>query len=352
MSLEYLFDEKKTPYFIAEIGSNFDGSMQRAKVLIEMAADAGANAAKFQHYTAESLVSDIGFKGLNKNTSHQQKWKASVFETYKKASLKKEWTYELADHCTKNNIDFMTSPYSCNLIDYVDQYVNAFKIGSGDISFTEELEHVAKKGKPVLIATGASSMNDVIRAHQVLKQNGCKKIVLMQCNTNYELGVDNKSSMNLNVLKSYSEKFPDAILGLSDHTNSISSVVVAYALGARVFEKHFTDDINREGPDHGFSMTPKKFQEMVRSIEETQRLLGKDTKIIESNEKESFIVQRRALHATREIKINDIFEIDMVTELRPCPNNAIQPYDKKNQIGKRATRNIKTGETLFYKDFC
>ena len=176
---------KSSPvYFIAEIGSNFDQDLNQAKDLIYMAKEAGADAAKFQHYTAQTLVSDIGFRGLADNNKHQASWKKSVFDTYDDASINQDWTQVLRDTCADAGLAFFTSPYSFDLVDLVDEFVPAHKIGSGDITWTGIIEHIAKKGKPVFLATGASSMTDVQQAmNTILNVNS--DIVLMQCNTSF-----------------------------------------------------------------------------------------------------------------------------------------------------------------------
>ena len=132
-------------YFIAEIGSNFDNDIERAKDLIYMAKDAGADAAKFQHYTADSLVSDYGFKKLGNSISHQASWKKSVYETYKDASLDSDWTQILSETCNKAGLSFFTSPYSFDLVDQVDQFIPAYKVGSGDITWIEIIKHIRNK---------------------------------------------------------------------------------------------------------------------------------------------------------------------------------------------------------------
>ncbi len=132
-------------YFIADIAANHDGDLDRAKKLIRLAAENGANAAKFQHFEAETIVSDFGFKDLGAQQSHQAKWKKSVFDVYKDASLDLSWTPILKDECDKAGIDFFTSPYSYDLVDHVDEYVPAYKIGSGDITWHGIIEYIAKK---------------------------------------------------------------------------------------------------------------------------------------------------------------------------------------------------------------
>ena len=156
--------ENHPAYFIADIGANHDGDIERAKDLIYLCAEAGADAAKFQHFKADSIVSDHGFKSMSDKGSHQTNWKKSVFDVYKDASINLEWTETLKETCEKAGVAFFTSAYSFDLVDYIDPFVPAYKIGSGDITWTEMVEYVANQQKPYIIASGASSMDDVVRA--------------------------------------------------------------------------------------------------------------------------------------------------------------------------------------------
>ena len=148
-------------YFVADIAANHDGSLSRAKRLIRLCAKAGANAAKFQHFKAETIVLDEGFKKIGK-ISHQRKWKKSVFNVYQDASINFQWTKELKKECSRNNIDFLTSPYDLQYVDQVNKYIPAFKIGSGDITWKEIIIKIAKKNKPVLLASGASTLKETL----------------------------------------------------------------------------------------------------------------------------------------------------------------------------------------------
>lgn len=231
-------------YFIADIASNHDGDLKRAIDLIYLAAESGADAAKFQHFQAETIVSDFGFKTMGSQQSHQAKWKKSVFEVYQEASVSLDWTAILKETCEKADIAFFTSPYSIDIVNHIDPYVPAYKIGSGDITWIEMVELIASKQKPYIIASGASTLDDVLRAvHAGLAINPL--LCLMQCNTNYTASLENFKFIQLNVLKVYRQMFPDLVLGLSDHTPGLASVLGAVSLGARMIEKHFTDDINR-----------------------------------------------------------------------------------------------------------
>ena len=269
-------------YFIADIAANHDGSLVRAKKLIKLAAKAGANAAKFQNFFADTIVSDYGFKKLKGKLSHQSKWKKSIFDVYKKAELPIAWTKELKKTCKKFGIDYFTAPYDSSIINFLNKHVSAWKIGSGDITWHENIITMAKTNKPVVIATGASSQKEVDTIlKKILKIN--KKIVLMQCNTNYTASDDNFNYINLNVLKSYKKKYPNIVLGLSDHTLGSETVLGAIALGVRVVEKHFTDSNSRSGPDHLFSMNPKTWKKMIISTRKLEKSLGSGLKNVIDN---------------------------------------------------------------------
>jgi N-acetylneuraminate synthase len=261
---EHWIGEKYPTYFIADIAANHDGNLDRAKQLIKLAKDAGADAAKFQNFSAPKIVSDFGFKSLGGQQSHQSKWKKSVFEVYSDASVSSDWTPILKEECDKVGIDYFSSPYDFEATDMLDAFVPAYKIGSGEIDWIEALERMASKGKPVLLATGAATIGEVQKAvHAIQAIN--EQLVLMQCNTNYTADPDNFNHIHLNVLKTYAVMFPDVVLGLSDHTHGHATVLGAVALGARVIEKHFTDDNSREGPDHKFAMNPRTWADMVRT---------------------------------------------------------------------------------------
>lgn len=341
--------DNKPVYFIADIGASHDGDIDRAKELIRLAAASGANAAKFQHFKADTIVSDLGFRNIQDETSHQKKWKKSVFEVYKDASVNLDWTEELKSTCESVGIDFFTSAYSFDLVDYIDPYVPAYKIGSGDITWTEMIEYVAKKQKPYIIASGASSMDDVIRAVSAgLKIND--QLCLMQCNTNYTASLENFKYIQLNVLRVFKDMYPDLVLGLSDHTPGHATVLGAITLGAKIIEKHFTDDTSREGPDHKFSMDPKSWKEMVDRSRELENSLGTGIKKIEENEQQTAIVQRRSIRVVSDLSEGTVINRDHLTVLRPCPTDGLAPYFIEDVIGKKISQDIKAGEHIKWTD--
>jgi N-acetylneuraminate synthase len=336
-------------YFIADISANHDGELERAKLLIRLAKEAGADAAKFQNFRAPEIVSDYGFKSLGAQVTHQATWKKSVFEVYQNASIPFEWTPMLKEECDRYEIDYFSSPYDFDAIDMLDPYVPAYKIGSGDITWPEALERMAKKGKPVILATGASTIGEVQRAvRTILAIN--PQLVLMQCNTNYTASLENYDHIHLNVLKTYQTMFSEVILGLSDHTFGPATVLGAVALGARVVEKHFTDDNSRVGPDHPFSMTPETWRDMVDRTRELERALGSADKFLTQNELDTVVVQRRCLRAARNIKSGEKFSRDMIDVLRPATRGTIMPYEIGDVIGTRALVDIPKGKGLRWTD--
>jgi sialic acid synthase SpsE len=338
-------------YFIADIGANHDGDLDRAKLLIKLCAEAGADAAKFQHFKAETIVSDKGFKTLDKKfLSHQSSWGKSVFEVYKDASINISWDSKLKKTCDQYGIDYMTTPYDPELVEHIDPYVLSYKIGSGDITWIQHIQHIASKGKPVLLACGASTLDEIVRAvNAILEFNS--QVALLQCNTNYTGKLENFDHINLNVINTFKCMFPNLCIGLSDHTPGHATALGAVVLGCRVIEKHFTDDSSRRGPDHGFSMNPSSWKLMVDSTRELERALGNGIKRVEPNEKNTVVIQRRSIRVNRKIQKGEILSIEDVTMLRPCPIGAIEPWAINEYLGRKISREVQEGDHIKESDF-
>ena len=323
--------------------------MDRALSLIEEAKEAGAHAAKFQNFVASKIVSRKGFESLGNRMSHQSSWKKSVFDVYDDASVSKEWTAKLKAKCDEVGIEYFTSPYDFDSVDHVDPYVNAYKVGSGDITWTEIIQFMARKGKPLLIASGASSMEDVDRAMAVLLPM-TDRVCLMQCNTNYTADPKNFHHLNLNVLTTFRQKYPSVVLGLSDHTHGHASVVASIGLGATVFEKHFTDDNGRDGPDHKFAMNPSSWREMVARSQEAFNALGDGIKRVEANEVQTAMLQRRALRFTKDLPKGHVLTESDLFPLRPIPEDGLPPYELAKILGKRLAVNATTDSHIRWSD--
>jgi N-acetylneuraminate synthase len=336
-------------YFIADIAANHDGDLDRAKALIHLAKDSGAEAAKFQNFRAPKIVSDYGFKNLGSQLSHQSEWRKSVYEVYDDASVPFEWTPILKEECDKAGIHYFSSPYDDEAINMLYPYVPAYKAGSGLMSWPGALVRIAKMGKPILIATGAADISDVVRAMRAVGEVN-DQVILMQCNTNYTADEGNYDHLNINVLKTYAALFPGVVLGLSDHTHNPAPVTGAVALGARVIERHFTDDNDREGPDHKFAMNPENWSEMVKQVRILERSLGSTDKFVTDNERETYVLQRRCIRAARDIKAGETISHEMVEPLRPASAQAIMPWELDTLIGKKALVDMPFGMDLRWEN--
>ncbi len=336
-------------YFIADIAANHDGDIERAKELIYLAAEAGADAAKFQHFQAETIVSDKGFRDMGAQQSHQSKWKKSVSEIYRDASVSLNWTQELKETCDKVGIPFFTTPYSLEVVDYINSYVPAYKIGSGDITWRDMVEKVANQDKPYFLACGASTLDEVVDAVSWAMPTNTK-MGLMQCNTNYTAELDNFKYIHLNVIKTLRQMYPSMVLGLSDHTPQHATVLGAVALGASMIEKHFTDDVTRDGPDHEFSMDPPAWRDMVDRTRELELSMGGGVKKVEDNELETVIVQRRSLRAKAGLKKGHVIKDGDFIPLRPCPIDAVSPSEARHIIGTTLRREVTKGDYLCIGD--
>tara|TARA_B100000212_G_C27384787_1_gene538760 strand:+ start:1502 stop:2566 length:1065 start_codon:yes stop_codon:yes gene_type:complete len=338
--------DKGPVYFIADIGANHDGDLLRAKKLIKLASEAGADAVKFQHFKAETIVSAQGFEDIKDCLPmHQRDWKKSVFETYKEASINTKWNLSLKEYCDEFKVEFMTSPYDLELAREINPLLDTFKIGSGDISWMEIVEELCKYNKNLIVATGASSIEDVRRIYKKITSYG-NKLCIMQCNTNYTGDSENLKYINLNVLKQYQKEFPKAILGLSDHTHGSTTVIGAVTLGARIIEKHFTDDNNRDGPDHKFAMNPESWADMVSESKKILLSLGDGIKKVEENELLTYIAQRRSIYAKNDITAGVKISKDDLIALRPNQKESYPVEDLESLIGKTLINNIKKGHCI------
>lgn len=329
----------KPLYFIADIAANHEGDLKRAFDLIEKAKEAGADAAKFQNFRASKIVSKKGFEDIGNQLSHQSDWKKSVYEVFEDASLSYDWTAKLKNKCDEVGIEYFTSPYDFDSVDHVEPYLNVYKIGSGDITWIEIIKYIASKNKPLILSTGASNLKDVERAVGAIKEIN-NDLILMQCNTNYTASKENFKYINLNVLKKYNELFSDVVLGLSDHTPGHATILGAIPLGATVFEKHFTDDNSRDGPDHKFAMNPITWREMVERSYELYYALGDGIKRIEENEIETSKLQRRSLRFTKKLYKGHIISKNDLFPTRPITSKGIPPYMIDSVIGKELITDV------------
>jgi sialic acid synthase SpsE len=370
-------------YFIADIAANHCGSLTKAKELIHACRESRADAVKMQNFAAETIVSDHGFRTLQNVASHQSRWKQSVFDVYKAASIPLEWTLELKELCQNLGLHYFTSPYSLEIVQAVAPHVCAFKMGSGDLTWHEEIAAMCATGKPVIMATGASSLDEVSDAMAVATSYDAP-LLLMQCNTEYtaqpgesrEKQLERFRHINLRVLATFAQQWPQIPLGLSDHTHGNTTVIGAVGLfQCCAVEKHFTLDNSLEGPDHAFSMTPGSWLSMVRSTESLLAALpppgsgspedrfaitrsfaddpealhlaiGDGIKRVEANESNTVVIQRRAVRTARELPSGHTLCKEDLIVLRPCPTDALPPHQIHLLIGRTLACNLPAGECV------
>jgi sialic acid synthase SpsE len=328
-------------YFIAEIGSNFDGSLARAKYMVDLAIEVGADAAKFQTFRAETIINKEAFRT---SSSFQAKWEQPVWDMYKAAEFPFEWHKEIADYCHSKGIDFLTSPYDWKAIELLEELkIVAYKIGSGEITNLEFLEFVASKKRPIILGCGAATMGEIDEAVKTIRATGNEDIVLLQCVTMYPSPFD---QANIRAMVTLLDAFQCQV-GYSDHTPGNVVPFGAVALGGCLIEKHFTDDKTRKGPDHSFAMDIKDFKEMVQSIRILELAMGSPIKDVVPCESETVILQRRSLFASRDIPKGTKISAEMVAILRP--QKGLLPKYKSVVVGRLAQVDMKAGEPLTWE---
>lgn len=330
-------------YFIAEIGSNFDGDLQRAKDLVKLAQDCGADAAKFQSFLPEKIIRAEGF---DRPEAFQAKWERSVWDVYSDASFPRDWHAELVDYCSSIGISFFSSPYDDAAVDLLDGLgVPVHKIGSGEIDNLPFLRRVAQSGKPTLLGVGASTMAEVSTAIEVIEHAGCTELVVLQCITNYPSQFE---SAELRSMVTMAETF-DVLVGYSDHTPGDVVPLGAVALGACVIEKHFTDDTSRPGPDHGFALDPPTFSAMVERTRHLEAALGTGRKRVMPEEERTRVFQRRGLWSARDLQAGATLTRDDVDVLRPA--TGLAPGALDTVVGMALRDDVRAGTALTLEHF-
>lgn len=331
-------------YFIAEIGANFDGDLETAKRYAFEAKRIGADCAKIQTFTAKKIVSREAFSKMKLKGVHGS-WKRPVDEVFAEVEFPHKWHKEFFEYCWKIGITPSTAPYDYAAVDLVDTLgIEFYKIGSGDITWLEMVEYIARKGKPVILATGASTLAEVDEAVRTIEKTGNKNLAILQCITNYPSKFE---SANINVLNTYKEAF-GAIVGYSDHTPDDVVALGAVALGAKIIEKHITFDRSLKGPDHPHSMTFEEFGRMIKRTRQLEAAMGTGKKEVVAEESETVVVQRRGLTAAKALKKGATLKKTDILELRPALG--IYPKYKNTIVGKMLKKNLAAGAPIRWED--
>lgn len=324
---------------IAEAGVNHNGSIELAKKLIEEAKIAGADIIKFQTVNLDNLVTKNAKKAdyqIN-NTNNNE----SQFEMLKKIILNYDSFIELKDFCDEIGITFLSTPFDLDSIDFLNKFNMPFwKIPSGEITNYPYLVKIAKTGKDIVMSTGMSEIFEIEDAIKVLKENGCGKISLLHCNTEYPTPFED---VNLKAMLTLKEKF-NVEVGYSDHTKGIEVPIAAVAMGATIIEKHFTLDRNMEGPDHKASLEPNELKQMVQSIRNIEKAIGDGIKKVSNSERKNIEIARKSIVAKCNIARGEKFTINNITVKRP--GNGISPMRWNEVLGKKATKDYLEDELI------
>lgn len=326
-------------FIIAEAGVNHNGSLEYAKKLVDAAAEAGADAVKFQTFKAENLVCKTAEKASYQlETTDREE---SQFEMLKKLELSMDMHKELIEYCNQKNIQFLSTPFDIESLNLLERLgIHCIKIPSGEITNLPYLREVGKRKKKVILSTGMSTMDEVKAAISVLNNSGAKEVSVLHCNTQYPTPM---KDVNLKVIPEMKKKLKISV-GYSDHTKGIEIPIAATALGAEIIEKHFTLDRNMEGPDHKASLEPDELKAMVGAIRNIEKALGINQKQVSASEEENVKIVRKSIVAKQKIKKGTVFNQDNITVKRP--GNGISPMRWDEIIGQTAVRDFEEDEQI------
>lgn len=323
-------------FVIAEAGVNHNGSIELAHHLVDAAANAGADAVKFQTFDADRLASPLAEKALYQLSSTDPA--ESQVEMLQRLQLTSENHYELKQHCDQRNMLFLSSPFEEASADFLDNLgVNAFKLPSGELTNLGFLRHVASKGKPVIMSTGMANLGEVEKAVEIL---GGVPLALLHCTSAYPADI---SQCNLRAMTTLSVAF-DLPVGFSDHTPGITAAIAATALGARIIEKHFTVDCSLPGPDHHASLEPNALSEMIKGIRDTEAALGNGIKRPQPVEMNTAAVARKSVVSLHDIPAGTMLTSEMLSVMRP--GTGIEPSFLKLLSGRVLSVSVNAGTPL------
>ena len=327
---------------VAEAGSNHNCNFEQALKLIDVACAAHADAVKFQVFRASRLYPK------NAGSSDYLKTSTPIYDIISGMELPYEWVPRLAAHCQKKRILFLASVFDERSADQLDPHVKAFKIASYEMTHIPLVQYVARKGKPVIISTGAASLDEVAETVREFRQTGNDGLMLMQCTAAYPAPLD---ALNLRAIPAMKSAFGVPV-GLSDHSRDpFVGPVAAVALGASLIEKHFTLSNELPGPDHRFALEPSELRLMVQKVREAEKALGSSDKVVHAVENELRKFARRSIFAVKEIAAGEILTEQNIVVLR-CGNLApgLEPKEFSHVLGKRASRNIRAGTAIQRED--
>jgi pseudaminic acid synthase len=336
----YIIGKNQKPFVIAEMSGNHNQSLDRALELVDAAAEAGAHALKLQTYTADTITMKGAYTIQDKNSLWNGK---ELHDLYKQAYTPWEWHKTIFDRAKEKGMEAFSSPFDETAVDFLESLnVPAYKIASFENTHHPLLRKVASTGKPVIVSTGVSTLEDIIESVAVLKKAGCKNVILLKCTSTYPATPENT---NLVTIPDMEEKHK-CIIGLSDHTMGTGVSVAAVALGARVIEKHFTLRRADGGVDSSFSLEPEELKSLVVETERAFLALGKIQYGIQPAEEKS-VFFKRSIYISKDIRKGEILTTDNLRIIRPA--NGLAPKHWEEVLGKTAKADLKAGTPLSWE---
>jgi sialic acid synthase SpsE len=329
-------------FVIAEAGSNHNGNFEQALRLIDAAAEAGADAVKFQHFKAATLYP------RSAGESDYLKVRRPIYDIIADMETPDDWIPKLAEHCRARGLVFLSTPFDEAAVTALESHVPAFKVASYEMTHHPLLRRVAAAGKPVLMSTGTATLDEVLRAVDVVRATGNEQLIVLQCTASYPTPPDAVNARALVALR----EATGCPVGLSDHSRDpIVAPIVAVALGACVIEKHFTLSNRLPGPDHAFAVEPLELRELVRRVREAERVLGHGRKETLPEEEELRAFARRSIFATRAIAPGEALDAHNVAVLRCGKLGAALPPEALDHVlGRKAARAIPADSLIRLED--
>ncbi len=336
-----IIDEQ--PFFvIAEFGHNHQGSIETAKKMIDSAAECGVNSIKLQKRSNKTLYTKEMY---NKPYEHGDSFGKTYGEHREALEFNKKQYIELKQYAESKALVFFATPFDFESVDFLEELgTPAYKIASGDITNYPLIEYIANKGRPVFLSTGASTMEEVKNAYHIL-QKKVAQICIMQCTSGYP--VENYQEINLRVIETYKREFPDAIIGYSGHENGIVLPVVAYILGARVIEKHFTLNRSMKGRDHKFSLEPVGMRKMVRDLKRTHEALGTGKKVFYPSEREARRKMGKSIVLNTNVKSGTILKKELISF--KSPGDGIPPSELDHVLNRVIVTNLPADTIILWQ---
>lgn len=342
----HILGHNKPVFIIAEAGVNHNGNLRLAKKLIDVAAETGVDAVKFQTFNPDTLVTESAakadYQAKNEKQSTEEEGQHAML---KRLVLPREWHHELKQYAERKNLIFLSTPFSLDDAIFLRKLgVKAIKVGSTDTENIPYLAEIAKWNLPIILSTGMSALPEIKESVRTIQKSGNKKLVVLHCTTNYPTPYE---EANLRAISTLQKELKDVLIGFSEHTVGIEVAIASVALGVRIIEKHFTLDRNLPGPDHLSSLEPNELKSLVSSVRHVEAAMGSGKKVPFASEKKIAEIARKSLVAAHDIPAGKKLTSDDISIKRP--GTGIKPKFLNKVLGKKIRKSFKKDQLLSWQ---